>query len=728
MNTVNKKIKALLLALVLVELFAPAISKWTAQAQTDNQKLEITPSFAEREIESSETIGLKLNRELLPGEGRFAVFINETDVTALVDIEAQNLVFTPKFSPLPSGEGVLKVYLVDANNDWKTLSEFPLKVKAAAGKSDEITNSINSGNETSLEDKDRANYGFTPNLSLNLKSQNQILTFPREGAPERNPYTDLAGQGNFSFKIERRGWALQAQSDFAGSSYRQEALRFGELGNRAPRIDLSSYLIQFGKGGFSVKLGHVSFGSNRHLINSFSSRGVTVTVPIGKQNELSFAAVNGTSVVGFGNLPGITRRKHSVVSATFAREFFKERPNGLRFEFSVMRGSLLPLTNFNQREVNDAEKSIGFGLKVIGSDARQRLRYEVGFTRSRFTNPSDPLLEQGLPVVPVRATTRNARYADISFDFLQGLKLWREKKLKVTGTYRHEEIEPLFRSVIAPAQADRRQNQFEVSASFGEMNFVYGNMRDRDNLGDIASILKSLTRRNNAIFNIALNSFFTPAKPVKWLPQISYTYDHVHNFGVALPAGGEFTSISQVPDQDSFIHGFNAQWQFSERFRVGYRFNRAFQDNKQPGREQADFLSLVNAFTIGTSPFKSLDLNFDLSRESQENFEQPRTDNTFRFGSNITWQLPLLKNATLSANLSTTLAGDTDNTNDTRNADFDVQLAYKFGFGAKKFKKLDAQFFVRYANHYGDVRDRIFFANNFNKTQTFNAGLTFNIF
>src|SRR5690606_26917328 len=156
-----------------------------------------------------------------------------------------------------------------------------------------------------------------------------------------------------------------------------------ELAERAPRIDLSSYLIEFGKGRFKVNLGHISFGSNRHLINSFSSRGIRATIPLGKENEIILAAANGTSVVGFDNFIGITRRKHSVLSAAFAREFIKERPGGLRFEFSVLRGSLLPLTNFNQGEINDAEKSLGFGFKVTGSDKRQRLRYEAGFTRSR---------------------------------------------------------------------------------------------------------------------------------------------------------------------------------------------------------------------------------------------------------------------------------------------------------------------------------------------------------
>ena len=92
------------------------------------------------------------------------------------------------------------------------------------------------------------------------------------------------------------------------------------------------------------------------------------------------------------------------------------------------------------------------------------------------------------------------------------------------------------------------------------------------------------------------------------------------------------------------------------------------------------------------------------------------------------WRTPFLKNSSFSANLSTTLAGDTGNLSDARNLEFDTQWAYKFGFGTKKYKKTEAQFFIRYANRYGDTFDRVGFVNNFNKTQAFNFGLSFNVF
>lgn len=715
-------------ALVFISIWFFAQNFSTAHSRSSDLPT-VTANFAGREIAPDERLELYLSRALTAEDGRLAVLIGQTDVSSLFLIENQTLTYQPDLFPIPAGETRISVHLIEPAGEWKLLAELLLKVAPQSRPVTENPVAANENAAAATSPEEARLFEFTPNVSLNIKSQNQTLTFPREGTPSRNPFTDLAGQGTFSIKVARRGWSFASQFDFAGSSFQQEALRFGELQDKAPRIDLSSYLIEFSRSGlFKINLGHISFGSNRHLINGFSSRGITVTVPAGKQNEFSFSAANGTSIVGYDNFLGITRRKHSIVSGTFAREFFKERPGGLRLEFSVMRGSLLPLTNVNQGRVNDAEKSLGFGFRVLGSDKRQRLRYEAGFTRSRFTNPSDPNLEQDLTVTRIRPATKNARFGEISFDFLQGLKLWKEKKLKLTGTFRHEEIEPLFRSIGASTQADRSKNQFEVSGNFGEINFAFGNLRERDNLNDIASILKTLGRQSSAVFSIPLNSFFTPAKPVRWLPAVSYTFNHTHQFGAFLPQNGEFADASQVPNQHSYSQAFNAQWTISEKITVGFAHTRAFQDNRQPGRERADLASASTGVTFGFKPLASLGLDFELSRERQKNFEQPRVDRTFRLGTRATWQTPFLKNSIFSGGSSFTLAGDTGNLSDARNGELDAQWAYNFSFGEKKFKKISGQFFVRYANRYGDQIDRQFFLNSINKTQTFNAGLTFNLF
>lgn len=727
----KKDIVAIYMVLLLTVVLSEP-SGALAQDAINDKSITVTSDISEAEIASDGLVVLELSRKLNPGEGRLAVFIGATDLTSLFSLNGTSLEYQPSIFTLPTGAIRLSVYLVSPAGDWKQIGEFGLRVNESPDANNADAQEVEDGNANTDEGSEFNESGsgieFTPNVSLNIKSQSQVLSFPQESAPERNPFTDLAGQGSILFKVTKRGWAFSNQFDFAGSSFQQEALRFGELQNEAPKIDLSSYVVELSKGRFKFNLGQVSFGSNRHLINSFSSRGFTITAPVGRQNEVSFAASNGTSVVGYGNFLGISRKKHSLISGTFAREFIKERPGGLRFEVTVMRGSLLPLTNFNQGEINDAEKSVGFGFRVAGTTKDQRLRYEAGFTRSKFTNPNDPNLEQEFDITEVAPETKNARYGEISFDILQGLELWREKKLKLTGTYKYEEIPPLYRSIGVFTQADRRKHQFEFTGNFGEMNFGFGNMRDRDNLDELASILKTLNRRNNVIIGLPLNTFFTSESPIKWLPTVSYTFDLTHQFGAFLPTAGLFNSESHVPNQKSYNQSFNAQWNIAENLSIGYAHTRAFQDNRQPGRENADLASASNAVTVNYKPLDSLGLDVNFARERQESFEQQRIDRTFRLGTRATWATPFLKNSIFSGGFSVTLAGDLGNLSDTRNGEMDAQWAYSFNLGEKKFKKISGQFFIRFANRYGDSIDRQFFFNTINKSQTFNAGLTFNFF
>jgi hypothetical protein len=619
------------------------------------------------------------------------------------------------------------VYLVEPSGNWKDLAEFNLKVAGGISQVADVAG-VPENVGPSADREDRTAFEFTPNVAINVKGQNQVLSFPVGFASERNPFADVDTQVGLSFNIKRNGWTLSNRFDLVGVSFRQNAIRFGDMQNKAPMFDLSSYLIEWSKGRFKVNFGHVSFGSHRHLINGFSSRGITATVPIGKQTDITLAAMNGTSIVGYDNFIGITRKKHNMLGLSVGHEFLKERPGGLRAEFTLMRGSLLPLSGFNQSAVNDAEKSLGFGFRISGSDSKQRLRYEAGFTRSRFVNPADPLLDQGFNVRPVREVWRNARYVEITFDIFQNLAVWNDKKFKLTGTYRHEELAPLYRSIGVSTQADRRQNQFELSGSLGELTFAFGNLRDRDNLSNLASILKTLNRRSNVGIGIPLGTFFTPAKPNKWLPQVSYSLDSTHQFGALLPTNGEFRDPSQVPDQMSYAHGFNAQWILSDKLSIGYRHTRASQDNRQVGRALADFRNAVNGVTVGYKPFKDLDLDLEFGDEYQVSLEQPRQDRTLRVGTRGNWRTAFLKNSTFSGGLSTTLSGDNRNQSDARNIEFDAQWAYRFAFGTKKYKKFEAQFFLRYSNRYGSTIDRVFFAHNLNKSQAFNMGLTFNVF
>ena len=217
-------------------------------------------------------------------------------------------------------------------------------------------------------------------------------------------------------------------------------------------------------------------------------------------------------------------------------------------------------------------------------------------------------------------------------------------------------------------------------------------------------------------------------QPTKWLPRIGYTFDFVHQFGAFLPKNGDFRDESQVPNQFTYLQNLNADWSLSDKTRLGFRHSRSFQDNRQKGREKADFRNNSDAFSFGYSGIKNVELNFDLSHESAANLEQPRTDNTFRFGTSITWREAILKNLTFNTNFSSILAADRAHTFNSQNIEYDAQLAYNFTLGKEKFKKLSTQLFVRYANRYGNRFDRLLLLNAFNKNQGFNMGLNLNVF
>jgi len=83
-------------------------------------------------------------------------------------------------------------------------------------------------------------------------------------------------------------------------------------------------------------VGHSSFGAQRHLINNFASRGLTLTLPLGPRADISLVAMNSANIVGAGNFFGIDNRRHRMYGGVLGLEALKSRPGGLRFEFGAI--------------------------------------------------------------------------------------------------------------------------------------------------------------------------------------------------------------------------------------------------------------------------------------------------------------------------------------------------------------------------------------------------------
>jgi len=608
-------------------------------------------------------IELRVAGDLEPG-ARLAIFLGTTDASDLFRPVPGGLRYGPSVLSLPAGERDLTVHLVRPDGAWEEVGRFPLRVRNAIGL-----------------DRGRV----APRMDLGLEGQLAQGQDAETSAPPRPTYQDFTGQLALESMVERGALEWTTQASVIGVSHRENALRFGERGEAAPRMDLSNYLVRVGLGSSDVSVGHVSIGDQRHLASGFASRGATLTLKPGSRVDLRAGVVNGSSVVGWSNPLGMNDPDHRMASGSMGVEVLP-RPGAFRVDLSGLSGSVRPLSGYNQGAVNDAEESHGFGIRVVASDPSQRVRLEGGFARSTFDNPEDSTLAQGGDLVPVEETTRNAHYLEASVDVLRDLQLGARTASLSLG-FRRERVDPLYRSLGAFAQADNQTNQLEARATLLGLALQASHSRGEDNLGQLASVLTSRTRRTGVMADAPLPALLGVQSP--WLPAVSYSFDRTHQFGEGLPENGEF-SDSHIPDQVSRDHTVATAWQFS-RLSLAYRFNHSFQDNRQTGRDEADFATRVHGVLIGLLPHRSLSLDLSLDLERAENREQKEADRTRRYGGRASWN-PFAQ-STLSFSLAQTRAEDEAETRRRTDTVLDAQWSSI----VPGLQRLGARYYLRFS-------------------------------
>lgn len=703
-GTLQDSIPLVVGPLLLLTLFAPL----AAQEADDGGSPEALPALvvesglpADGWVAADRPLVLRLDRPLVPGE-RLAIFVGTTDYTQLFrpSNDGRELTYVPSTVRLRAGEHELIVYRIDDRGSWEELTRYPVRVRGALG----------------LE-----TLSISPVLDLSVEGQLAEGHDPQAAAPSRDTYQDVTGQISLAAEGGRGDFRSSVRAAALGVSHRPTALRFGELQEDAPKWDLSNYLLEVGSGRYVMSQGHVSVGAQRHLISGFSSRGMVLSSRPSDRMELSLGAVNGSSLVGWDNPFGLGDDDHRILSGTLGLEVL-ERPGGLRVELSGMDGSILPISGFNQGAVNDAEESRGFGAVLQAADPGGRVRVEAGYARSTFVNPPDPTLAQDDALVPVDQETRNARYLEASATVIPELRLSGTRTANLSLGWRHERVDPLYRSLGAYAGADRLDNHLEAQAQIARIDVRASYGRSEDNLEDVPSILKTKTRRTGLTISLPLPTLFgerlDDGSP--FLPQLSWNFDRTHQFGTGIPVNGGFDA-SHVPDQASLNHTATASWTLTQAVSLGYRMNRSHQDNRQPGRENADLTAWAHGLTAGIRPLSTLsvDLSFDL--ELAENHEIDETEDTWRAGMRTNW-LPFDR-STLGFSVSRTVTRNDAGTRHRAGTQIDAQWA-SFVPG---LSSLGGNYFLRYARAVGEARDDLFDFDDRRETWTFSSGLSFSL-
>ncbi|HSJ07028.1 MAG TPA: hypothetical protein VK936_10005 [Longimicrobiales bacterium] len=554
-------------------------------------------------------ITLHLSAPLAPDAGALALFIGGTDVTALTEIDRVGLRYRPVVMPLPSGETDIVVYHIDPGGEWRELSRVGIRVLTPHG-----------FREARLD----------PRLDISNEGQLAEGQSPAEAAAGRGTYQYGTVNTGIETVHARGGLILSTRVNAVGVTERERALRFGERQGRASRYDLADYLLTARAPGLQLSAGNVAFGASRHLLNSYSTRGLSASAQLGRGAEFGLAAMAGRSIVGWQRLAGIGEPGSRILSATLGIEAVPGRPGLLRVEGTVMDGEVRASPGFTQGAVTDVESNRGGAVRLIASDPSQRVSLEAGFARSRFRSPSDDLLSRGIELVPVRPTANNARYVDAGVHLLRGSPL-AGLPANLHLAFRHERVDPLYRSVAVYAPADTEQNALEATASVGPVSIQVGHGRGRDNLDRIESILETLTRDTRAGLSVPMAALLGATTAL--LPEFAYSYSRVHQFGAGVPPNSGFEP-GHVPDQVSDNHVARLGWQFG-MFAIGYQFDTSIQDNRQPGRENADFNARNHSATVALMSWRSISLHLDGALERAESRESGEITRGRRAGASL---------------------------------------------------------------------------------------------
>jgi hypothetical protein len=660
-------------------------------------RLEVTselPAVLDRDA----GVVVAFNRAPVAPNERIAIYIDRTEVTALFRRggDGRELRYEQGVVLLPEGEHELIVYVVNGTTGgWDEVGRSTFRTRGALG-----------FYQSSAD----------PNVTLGWETRLADGAEP-ETATQRRPDSDLDLQFRLSTEHVRDNLTISSEVSLVGTNRQSQALRFREEGEDAPKVDLSSYRLDAVGGPLSLSVGHVSAGNQKHLVNSFASRGATLAVRPSERVDLTFTAQNGSNEIGWDDLLGIDEGDHRVLSGSVGIEALPT-PGALRVELTGMSGSILPRAGFNQGVVNDAERSRGLGVRVTANAVDRRLRLDAGWASSTFDNPEDPTLNQDFDVVAVEEESSSARYLEASFDAIRNLRLGSSRTVGLSFGARHERVDPLYRSLGAFVRADQEANTWDVRAELAGLRVQASMGESRNNLGEIVSILTNRTDRTSV--NIGVPVARIVGRRASWLPEISLRRDRVHQFGEGIPENGGFTA-SHIPDQVSLNRSARADWRFS-KVSFGVEWNRSEQDNRQEGRENADLNVTRRGGTIRFAPVRMLSVSVDLAHESSENVERDQTDETLRWGGQL--QLQPFQRSSLSVRFSDTTTEDLLLTRGRANRQLNVQWSSMVPF----MELAQGQYFLRWTRTMNSSFDTTFDRDDMRETWWLDLGLNFTLF
>lgn len=632
-------------------------------------------------------------------------FINNSDVTALVKkVDSETYRYNSGVRALPSGDIELKIY-TKIDDDWQEVESQYFQVLTRSG-------------------FERAN--FSKMVSLSVEGQVDEDVKGDAFASEQDHYAAASGQMALNSDHARGDFSLESGANFSMASRQENTLRYYDKGEDAAKVDLSDYIVTLTKGDLQLRMGHVSAGTNSLLVSGLSNRGMDARYRLNKMMDVGFSVQNASSIVGWQNFIGLDNSHHQISVGSVGLELSPSDPGKQRIEITWLNGRTQSISDFDVGEITDAEENTGWGLSYQGRFFTDRLNIDSAYAQSEYVNLQDFNLSFGDDLVEIEPTTDTAWYFSTNYQLFQQNYENPNKNFGTQLSYRKERADAFYRSLAAFVSADTITESVEANGNFQHANWRASYSESEDNVDNIPNILKTGTENTaySLNFNVANwwsdpNSDESGGEPSRFSPDINISIQQVHQLALNDPNPDDsgFNGGSHLPDQMNTTRDISLGWNIGQ-VSVGYTYSLSDQDNRQIGRENADFERTSHSISTNFSLWDSMSVGFAIGKANNFDVEQ-QMDNKNRHGNiNITWQLPgnFSLDSSYSLNEDTTSLGLSESDSNSFNFGLNHQWSWK--------ENVNGQWFIRYSQQESSSSDSVFDFNSFAFTRLVTAGMS----
>lgn len=575
--------------------------------------------------------------------GRFFVVAQSAtqakiDLTPSTTLDGKTLKIDLATADLRTGQYVLEISTLESSGRLRVLGSISVVVtepEAAAPASDQA--------EAPKAEAKPAESPTKFKLDVGLKSQIKDIRNADAAPSNRTTFADVTLEGGVETTFVLADWEVKGNVNVSGSSYRNDALQYGDKAAHASKIDLKDYLLE----GTSkdkdskVSVGNVSVTSNPLVLSGLSNRGVVASTKI-KGVDVNASLQSGSSKsVGIENafgLGGLESLTNSFKQIGVGMDLVPDQPGLLRVDVSTVNAAReLGYLSSGARAV---ERSQGAGMKIGARTTDSKGKLEIVLAKSQHTPSSE---------TPREPDGGNAWTTEVGYQPIKDLEIKPALPLTVGGSYRVEHASPLYHALGSSFGANYQQSTATIDFKLGNNTLQAQDIHRYDNVGNDYRYMRNMVSNRTWTGNFPLADFYSAmtglfgtsetttktataseqeakkdekpaeaAKPSPWWPALTFTHKVNHGFGNPdfIPSGYAFTDL---PNMLVHEQSWGLKWGF-DAVQFGIKRSIVVQDNQQPGVETQDSRDRRWGMSVDWKVSDKLNLGYSVDNGSNLNY------------------------------------------------------------------------------------------------------------